>query len=104
LTEDAVREQGFEIFKNGTVRRLSPTHYVVKTKSASAWNLVELKDGVWTCDCNSDGSPCPHAYSTQIHRFASKQTEQELDESHLKCRYCPSIDIASCGSGTGHEG
>jgi hypothetical protein len=104
LSEDTLREEGFAIFKTGTIRRLSPTHYVVKAQSANGWNLVELKDGVWTCDCNLTGKPCVHAYSTQLHRYASKDKQTEPNESHLKCRYCSSIDIAGCGFRYGARG
>jgi hypothetical protein len=104
LSEERIREEAFNLFKTGTVRRLSPTHYVVKAQSAIGWNLVELKDGVWTCDCNSDRSPCPHVYSTQLHRYASRQAQEKPDESHLKCRYCGSIDVASCGFRYGARG
>jgi hypothetical protein len=64
LSEESIKEEGFEIFKNGTIGRLSPTHYVVKAQSANGWNLVELKDGVWTCDCNPTGKVCVHVCST----------------------------------------
>jgi hypothetical protein len=104
LSEESIREEGFELFKTGTVRRLSPTHYIVKAQSAIGWNLVELKNGVWTCDCNPTGKPCVHEYSTQLYRYASKEKAQELDESHLKCRYCGSIDIAGCGFRYGARG
>jgi hypothetical protein len=97
LSEENIRETGFELFKTGTVRRLSPTHYVVKAQSANAWNLVELKDGVWTCDCNPTGTPCVHVYATQLDRYGSKAKEETSDESHVKCRYCSSIDVAACG-------
>jgi hypothetical protein len=96
MAEDSIREQGFELFKTGTVRRLSPTHYVVRAQTTTGWNLVELKDGAWTCDCNPTGSPCAHVYATQLHRYGSKG-EQTSDEPHLKCRYCSSIDVAGCG-------
>ena len=104
MSEENIRDEGFDIFKNGTVRRLSTNHYVVKTQSANGWNLVELKDGIWTCDCNPTSKPCPHVYSTQLHRYASREREQEQDETHLKCRYCSSIDIASCGFRYGARG
>ena len=97
MTEDPIREQGFELFKTGTVRRLSPAHYVVKAQLATGWNLVELKDGAWTCDCNPNGAPCAHVYATQLHRYGSKAEEQAPDEQHVKCRYCSSIDVARCG-------
>jgi hypothetical protein len=97
LSEENIREQGFELFKTGTVRRLSLTHYVAKAHSAIGWNLIELKDGVWVCDCNPTGTPCVHVYATQLDRYASKTKEETLDEAHVKCRYCSSIDIAGCG-------
>lgn len=104
LSEESIREEGFAIFKNGILRRLSPTHYVVKSQTANGWHLVELKDGIWTCDCNMDGAPCAHAYSTQLHRYASSQPQENSDEAHLRCRYCASIDIAGCGFRYGSRG
>ncbi len=104
LSEESIREEGFDLFKSGTVRRLSPTHYVVKSQTATSWHLVELKDGAWTCDCNSDGTPCAHIYSTQLHRYASKQGQEKPDEAHLKCRYCRSIDITGTGFRYGARG
>lgn len=104
LNEDTPREEGFAIFKNGLLRRLSPTHYVVKTEKSSRWNLIELKDGKWACDCNASGATCPHVCATQFHRYASKERSEELDEAHLKCRYCSSIDIAGCGFRYGARG
>jgi hypothetical protein len=104
LSEESIREEGFTIFKEGTVRRLSPTHYVVKSQAANSWRLVELKDAIWVCDCNSSGAPCPHAYSVQLHRYATKEKAHQLDESRLKCRYCSSIDIAGCGFRYGARG
>ena len=103
MTEENIREEGFELFKTGTMRRLSPTHYVVKAQSASGWTLVELKDGVWVCDCDPAGSPCVHVYATQLHRYGSR-AEERSDESHVKCRYCSSIDVAGCGFRYGARG
>jgi len=97
LSEGPIREQGFELFKTGTIRRLGPTYYVVKAQSATGWNLVELKNGVWACGCNPSGTPCVHVYATQLHRYSSKANEEMSDESHVKCRYCSSIDVAGCG-------
>jgi hypothetical protein len=104
LSEESIREQGFAIFKTGIIRRLSPTYYVVKSQFASGWNLVELKDGVWTCDCNTGGFPCAHIYSTRLYRYASRQEQEESNETHLKCRYCGSIDVAGCGFRYGARG
>jgi hypothetical protein len=97
LTEDNIKEEGFELFKTGMIRRLSPSHYVVKSQSANGWHLVELKDGVWTCDCSLSGVPCVHVYAMQLHRYGSKTNEDESDQLHVKCRYCSSIDVAGCG-------
>jgi hypothetical protein len=104
LSEENLREKGFELFKTGTVRRLSPTYYVVKAQSAIGWNLVELKDGTWVCDCNPNGSTCVHVYATQLCRYVSRSEEETPDESHLKCRYCSSIDVAGCGFRYGARG
>ncbi len=104
MSEESIREEGFALFKNGTIRRLSPTHYVIKSQTDNGWHLIELKDGTWTCDCNSDKAPCPHVYSAQLHRYASRQVQEDPDESHLKCRYCGSIDIAGCGFRYGARG
>jgi hypothetical protein len=104
LSEESIREEGFAIFKNGMVRRLSPTHYAVKSQTVNGWHLVELKDGTWICDCNSDRMHCPHVYSTQLHRYTSRQEQEEPNESHLKCRYCGSIDVAGCGFRYGARG
>jgi hypothetical protein len=97
MFEDKVREEGFEIFKKGLVRRLSPTHYVAKTPTAEAWQLVEIKHGKWTCDCGGGTDQCAHLYATQLHRSTSKLESEPPDEGNLKCRYCGSPDIARCG-------
>jgi hypothetical protein len=104
LNEDALRDEGFTILKNGMLRRLSPTHYVVKSQESNGWQLIELKDGKWICDCQPDGATCSHVYATQFHRYASKEKQDDFDEAHLKCRYCSSIDIAGCGFRYGARG
>ena len=104
LSEETIREEGFAIFKQGSLRRLSPTHYVAKSKENNGWNIIELKDGKWLCDCGGDGTMCPHLYATQFHRYASKEKQESVDEGHLKCRYCGSIDIAGCGFRYGARG
>jgi hypothetical protein len=95
--QDKVRQEGFEIFKKGFIRRLSPTHYVVKALGAEAWQLVELREGKWQCDCKADDLFCAHKYAAQLSRSTSKVQPDLIDESHLKCRYCSSPDIAGCG-------
>jgi hypothetical protein len=99
LSEDAIRNEGFAIFKNGLVRRLSPTHYVVRESTDQAWRLVELKHGRWLCDCDSANRDlCVHLYAAQLHRSTAKlMRDDQVDEAHLKCRYCGSLDVARCG-------
>ena len=97
MSEDNARDEGFKIFKNGFVRRLSPTHYAVKAPPAEGWQLVELKQGAWTCDCTSGGILCPHLYAAQLQRSTAKLQPEYFDEAHLKCRYCGSPDVAKCG-------
>lgn len=97
MFEDKVREEGFTIFKKGLVRRLSPTHYLAKTTTTEAWQLVELREGKWVCDCSADTENCVHLYAAQLHRSTSKLQPEQVDEMHLKCRYCGSPDIARCG-------
>jgi DNA-directed RNA polymerase subunit RPC12/RpoP len=97
MFEDKVREEGFEIFKKGLVRRLSPTHFVAKVSEASGWQIVELLNGRWTCDCGSSPDSCVHLYATQLKRSTSRLQPEQVDEDHLKCRYCGSPDIARCG-------
>lgn len=104
MSEEKIRDQGFTIFKKGLIRRLSPTHYVVKAPAAEAWQLVELRDGKWRCDCEAGESFCAHLYATQLNRSTSKLPPELTDESHLKCRYCGSLDVAGCGFRYGARG
>jgi len=96
MTEDEIREKGFEIFRNGFVRRLSPLHYVVKNTTEGAWYLVELHEGKWGCDCNSETS-CEHLYAARLRRTTSRLQPEPIDETNLKCRYCGSPDLHRCG-------
>jgi predicted RNA-binding Zn-ribbon protein involved in translation (DUF1610 family) len=97
MIADEVRKEGFEIFKKGLVRRLSSNHFVAKTASAVGWQIVEIKQGKWICDCGTGDEWCIHLYAAYLHRTTSKIQPEPLDESHLKCRYCGSPDIARCG-------
>ena len=97
MITDEVRKEGFEIFKAGLVRRLSPTHYVAKNTSANGWQVIEIKQGKWVCDCGSKDEWCIHLYAAQLHRSTSKLQPEQIDESNLKCRYCGSPDVARCG-------
>jgi hypothetical protein len=76
----------------------------VKSQEGNGWNLVELREGKWICDCGVNGPACPHLYAAQFHRYGSKEKQEDLDEAHLKCRYCSSIDIAGCGFRYGARG
>jgi tRNA(Ile2) C34 agmatinyltransferase TiaS len=97
LSEDKNREEGFQLFRKGLVRRLSSTHYVAKVSADEGWQLIELRDGKWNCDCNSKEAPCVHMHAAQLLRTTSRVSIEEIDEAHLKCRYCSSPDIARCG-------
>jgi hypothetical protein len=97
LSGDKTRENGFDIFRVGLVRRLSHTHYVAKNATEEGWHLVELKDGKWQCDCKSSEVECTHLYAARLHRATAKLPPEQFDESQLKCRYCGSPDVARCG-------
>ena len=97
MIADEVRKEGFEIFKKGLVRRLSSNHFIAKTASAVGWQIVEIKQGKWICDCGTGDEWCVHLYAAYLHRTTSKIQPEPLDESHLRCRHCGSPDIARCG-------
>jgi hypothetical protein len=92
---DEARKRGFEMFKQGDVRRISSTHILTKHGEGQGWRLVELKNGRWTCDCGEE--QCPHLYASLLQRSTYKLQPESIDEKHLKCRYCGAPDIASCG-------
>jgi RNase P subunit RPR2 len=93
---DKERDEGFKIFKNGLIRRLSQTHFIAKSQSADAWQLVELSNGHWKCDCSAGGESCIHLYAALLQRSTTK-LQSETDQTSLKCRYCASPDIRGCG-------
>jgi hypothetical protein len=97
LSEDKHREEGFQLFRKGLVRRLSSTHYVAKVAADEGWKLIELRDGKWNCDCNSKEPSCAHLHAAQLLRTTSRLPDEQIDETRLKCRYCSSPDIARCG-------
>jgi len=86
------------------VRRLSPIHYAAKNQQDTGWQLIELRNGKWECDCEAGGSFCAHLYAAQLNRSTSKLQPDIFDESHLKCRYCGSVDVARCGFRYGARG
>ncbi len=104
MSEDKNREEGFQLFRKGLVRRLSSTHYVARGEAAEGWKLIELRDGKWNCDCNSKETPCAHLHAAQLLRTTSRLPTEQIDEAHLKCRNCGSIDIAGCGFRYGARG
>ena len=46
MISDETRKEGFEIFKKGLVRRLSPTHFVAKTQSVDTWQLMSSRTDI----------------------------------------------------------
>ena len=97
MITDEVHKEGFEVFKQGLVRRLSSNHFVARTAMAVGWQIVEIKEGKWICDCGTGDEWCVHLYAAYLHRTTSKIQPEPLDESRLKCRHCGSPDIARCG-------
>lgn len=97
MSQDKTREIGFEIFRNGLLRRLSPTHYAAKNNPKDLWYLIELKDGKWRCDCKSSESSCEHLYAAQLHRTTARLPTEQFDGKQLNCRYCGSFDVACAG-------
>ena len=97
MSEDEIREIGFEIFKGNLIRRLSSKHYVVRSKTTEGWHVVEIKQGKWVCDCTSTEDFCQHLYAARLHRSTAKLQPEQFDETNLKCRYCGSPDVAKCG-------
>jgi len=94
--DDRARDEGFKIFKNGLIRRLSQTHFIAKSQSADAWHLIELRNGRWRCDCNESDKLCMHLYAALLQRSTAK-LQPETDQTNLKCRYCGSPDVRGCG-------
>ena len=58
--------------------------------------LVDLKDGEWVCDCGQ-AKNCEHTYAAKLEQAAARFTEDPVQESRLKCRYCGSPDIERAG-------
>jgi DNA-directed RNA polymerase subunit RPC12/RpoP len=98
MLSDEARKEGFEVFRKGLVRRLSPQHYVAKKVTDQGWQVVELKQGKWVCDCGgSNGEWCMHVYAAALQRSTMKLQTEPVDEEHVKCHHCGSPDIARCG-------
>jgi hypothetical protein len=97
---------GYKLFREGSVRRLSPGLFAVRREDGKGWVMVELKEGKWVCDCEghnagNESDQCPHVYaallSSMTQNAASDQTDDELETRSIKCRYCGSPDISRVG-------
>lgn len=97
VISDETCKEGFKIFKKGLVRRLSPTHFVAKTEIIDGWQLIELKDGRWACDCKHSNGSCVHLYAALLQRSTARLQPDTTDQASLKCRHCSSPDVRGCG-------
>ena len=62
---------GYELFREGSVRRLNPSLFAVRREDGKGWVIVELKEGKWACDCEdhnarNEGDQCPHVYAALL--------------------------------------
>jgi transposase-like protein len=88
-------ELGFELYRTGKVRRLSPTCYAIQVQEDGPSVQVEFRNGVWVCDCGSPGENCPHRYAARMSALVSRTAS--FDDGKLTCRSCGSPDISGCG-------
>jgi transposase-like protein len=95
--EVPLNQKGFELFKANKVRRINPTHFLVKTENGLGSYLVELHEGKWVCDCDQKSQECQHRYAVRLAAVSEKFQEEPTDSSRLVCRYCGSPDISRCG-------
>jgi len=105
---DDLDRRGYELFRNGSVRRFSPCLFAVKREGGRGWFLVELKEGRWVCDCQvgdatDSSATCAHVYaallSSAAYRSDADGVNEEVEEKErtLRCRYCGSPDISRVG-------
>jgi transposase-like protein len=104
--DNEASQLGYSLFREGSVRRFNPSLFAIKGEDDKGWVLVELKEGRWVCDCNTndpnhDVSHCPYVYAALLY---SATYRAELEESSeiaegkpMKCRYCGSMDISKVG-------
>lgn len=90
-----IKANGFRIFRADKVKRLTPTHFLVKTQTGVGSYLVEIHDGKWSCEC--DQEDCEHRYAAQLASATIRPIPNDNGEQALKCRYCGSPDLARCG-------
>lgn len=106
---DRIKKLGFELFTNGSVRRLTTNIFTVKSRSEGSY-VIENKEGHWTCDCpghNQENEFCEHIYASQLNRSSNKKWDKEIEpfsESSLKCRFCGSPDLRRAGFRFGVRG
>jgi len=103
LSEEA-NKLGYSLFRKGAVRRFNPSLFAVKREDSKGWLLVELKEGKWTCDCNTNDNVlgyCEHVYAALLSSATSSVQPEEpyetAEEKPMKCRYCGSPDISRVG-------
>jgi len=100
-TSDESNKLGYELFRQGSVRRFNPSLFAVRKEDGRSWFIVELRDGKWVCDCNDTHSNCSHIYaallSSASSRVASEEAEETGHDESIKCRYCASPDISRVG-------
>lgn len=98
--DDESNKLGYELFRQGSVRRFNPSLFAVR-KDDRSWFIVELKEGKWVCDCNQEAVSCPHVYAVLLlsasDRIESEATDEIFGEESIKCRYCSSPDISKVG-------
>ena len=88
---------GFEIFRQGKVKRLTPSQFVVKTESGIGSFLVQLDNSNWNCDCDPTLDDCPHRYAAKMCASTMRPLDNQTETANIKCRYCGSLDISACG-------
>jgi transposase-like protein len=98
-SDDESNKLGYELFREGAVRRFNPTLFAVR-KDDRSWFIVELKEGKWVCDCN-EASNCAHVYAVLLlsasDRVETEATDEIFGDESIKCRYCSSPDISRVG-------
>jgi hypothetical protein len=92
-----IKANGFNMFRANMVKRLTPTHFLVKTEEGRGSFLVEIQEGVWKCDCDQNGDSCEHRFAAQLAAAAVRPDFHARAEQDLKCRYCGSPDVGGCG-------